>query len=64
MRETELWRRLERHLGVGYARSWAGQTALSELGSKTVLEAISEGVPFRQIWHAAWVSLELPASER
>lgn len=64
MRETELWRRLDRHLGATYARSWADQTALGEIGSRTVTEAIRDGVPFRMIWEAAWAALELPASER
>ncbi len=64
MRETELWRRLEQHVGRSYARSWASQTALSELGSRTVVEAIADGVPFKTIWEAAWVALELPASDR
>ena len=64
MRETELWRRLHKHLGATYARSWADQTALSAIGSRTVTEAIRDGVPFRLIWEAAWSVLELPASER
>jgi len=64
VRETELWRRLDRHLGSSYVRSWADQTALSAIGSRTVTEAIRDGVPFRQIWEAAWSVLELPASER
>ncbi len=64
MRETELWRRLERHLGAAYARSWAGQMALPSLNSRTVDEAITAGVPFKAIWEAAWGVLELPVSER
>lgn len=64
MRETELWRRLERHLGSSYARSWAAQVALPALGSRTVLEAIGDGESFKAIWEAAWSLLELPDSER
>ena len=64
MRETELWRRLERHLGPGYARAWAATVALGELRSRTVTEAIEDGVDAKRIWEAAWAALDLPASER
>lgn len=64
MRETELWRRLESHLGTRYAHSWASQVSLYDLRSRTVSEAIADGVDFKTIWLAAWAALELPASER
>lgn len=64
MRETELWRRLEQHLGAGYARSWAAQVVLAPLGGRTVAEAIAAGVDCKSIWEAAWALLELPASAR
>jgi len=64
VRETELWRRLERHLGAGYARSWAATVALGDLGSRTVTEALAAGVDAKRVWQAAWAALELPASER
>lgn len=64
MREAELWDRLTRHLGAGYVRVWAGQHALGSLGSRTVEEALADGVPSKTIWRAAWESLDLPFSER
>ncbi len=64
MRETELRRRLVKHLGAGYAPAWSLQFALSDLGSRTVEEAIADGVDFKSIWLAVWAALELPASER
>ena len=64
MRETELWHRLEEHLGASYARSWAEHVVLAPLGGRTVREAISAGIPFKAIWEAAWDVLELPASAR
>lgn len=64
MRETELWRRLEHHLGVSDARSWAGQVVLAELGGRTVLEALAAGVPAVRVWRAVWAQLELPDAER
>lgn len=64
MRETELWRRLEQHLGSGYAHVWAEQQVLAELGGRTVVEALAAGVAPKQVWRACWAALELPARER
>nr|NLI51211.1 DUF3046 domain-containing protein [Propionibacterium sp.] len=64
MRETELRRRLVKHLGAAYASAWAAQTTLGELGSRTVEEAIADGVDFARIWRAVWSALDLPESER
>lgn len=64
MREAELWMRLDEHLGSGYAAVWAEQVVLSELGGRTVVEALGAGVPCKRIWRAVWAHLELPASER
>jgi hypothetical protein len=64
MKETELWARLERHLGAGYYRVWAMEQNLRDLGGRTVSRALEDGVPCKEIWRAAWAALELPASER
>ncbi|WOQ18465.1 DUF3046 domain-containing protein [Raineyella sp. W15-4] len=64
MRETELWRRLERHLGPGYARVWAEQHVMADLAGRTVVEALAAGVPPKTVWRACWAALELPPSER
>ncbi len=64
MKETELWARLQHHLGAGYYRVWAAEHNLGELGGRTVVEAIAAGVPSRDIWRAAWAALELPPRER
>lgn len=64
MREAELWARLERHLGAGYAPVWAERLVMADLGGRTVTEALAAGVPCKQIWRAAWAALELPAVDR
>ncbi|MCL2782505.1 MAG: DUF3046 domain-containing protein [Propionibacteriaceae bacterium] len=64
MRETELWARLTAAVGSAYVSTWAEQTALPELGSRTVVEALKAGVPCKTIWRAAWQWLELSAHER
>jgi hypothetical protein len=64
VREAELWRRLETALGKVYAQAWAGQVVLSEIGGRTVDEALAAGVDCKQIWRAVWGKLELPARDR
>ena len=63
MRETELWRRLEHHLGPAYARVWASQVVMAEIGG-TVMDAVAAGVPVVRVWRAAWAQLELPDADR
>lgn len=64
MRHTEFWARLEEALGPGYHRVWASQFVLAELGGRTTDEALSAGVPPKEVWAAVWRVLELPARQR
>ena len=48
----------------GYAVSWADQVVLEDLGSRTVREALSAGLPCKRIWRAVWAQLELPDTLR
>jgi hypothetical protein len=64
MRHTEFWARMEAALGPSYARAWASQFVIAELGERTVTEALDGGEPPKAVWAAVWKVLELPASER
>lgn len=64
MRYTEFWARMERSLGPKYARTWAEQQVISDLGHRTVTEALAAGQSPKQVWLAVWQRLELPPSER
>ncbi len=64
MRHTEFWARMEAALGPAYARSWASSVVLSDLGGRTVVEALDAGIEPREVWRAVWAALELPPSER
>jgi hypothetical protein len=64
MRHTEFWERMEHALGSGYARTWAKQFVMAELGGRTAQEALDAGVAPKQVWAAVWRALDLPASER
>ena len=64
MRETELWERMQQHLGAGYYRVWAAEYSLAELQHRTVAQAVADGVPVKTVWRAVWAALELPPRER
>ncbi|KRB72996.1 hypothetical protein ASE01_19650 [Nocardioides sp. Root190] len=64
MRHTEFWTRMDHHLGESYARVWADQVVIGELGHRTVIEALADGFDPKQVWRAVWATLDLPASER
>lgn len=64
VREVELWERMNDVLPAGYAATWADSVVLEELGSRTVREALSAGIPSKQIWRAVWKQLELPGNLR
>lgn len=64
MSETELWRRMAEHLPPGRMEIWADSIVLSELGGRTVVEAMADGMAYATIWRAVWAMLELPATYR
>ena len=64
MRHTEFWSRMDHALGPAYARTWAEQQVISDLGHRTVVEALDAGEPPTQVWRVVWERLGLPPSER
>ena len=64
MTHTEFWRRMDAALGPAYARAWAEQFVIGDLGGRTVVEALDAGEPPKAVWAAVWSALRLPASER
>ncbi|GAA2103232.1 hypothetical protein GCM10009841_20270 [Microlunatus panaciterrae] len=64
MKETELWSRMQTHLGVAYAGVWAAEYSLASLRGKTVQQALADGIPCKTIWRAVWEALALPDRER
>lgn len=55
---------MERHLGPGYAESWARDQVLSQLDGRTVMQALAEGEDTKKVWRAVCDALQLPARER
>lgn len=64
MRHTEFWARMEHALGASYARTWAREHVIADLGGRTVAEALDAGESPKAVWTAVWRTLELPASDR
>jgi hypothetical protein len=64
MRLTDFWTRLEAQLGRSYARSWARDFVLSDLGGRSAQQALDAGVETRVVWEAVAEALELPRSAR
>lgn len=64
MRLTEFWRRMEAAFGPVYARSFAKDHVISELGSRTVEQALEDGDDVKAVWRAVCDATTQPASER
>lgn len=64
MRLTDFWERMEQALGAGYARSWAVDFHVPELGGRTVEQALAEGEDTLVIWRAVHKTLGLEAKYR
>ena len=64
MRLTDFWTRMAEHFGPGYAQSWARDTVLSELGGRTVEQALEQGEDALTVWRAVWAHEGLPARDR
>jgi hypothetical protein len=52
VRLTDFWLRLEQTFGESYARSLAADHAFTDLGGRTIDEAIAQGVVTVTIWRA------------
>jgi len=55
---------MEEALGAAYARTWADQFSITELGSRTVHEALADGYSPKEVWAAVWRVLGLPDTQR
>lgn len=64
MRLTEFWNRMDRRFGELYARSYAADMVLSELGSRTVDQALRDGDNVKDVWRAVCDATAAPLSDR
>ncbi len=52
MKLTDLWARLEQTFGPGYAASVADDQVLTQLGGRTINQALAEHVEVKDVWRA------------
>lgn len=52
MRLTDLWARLEETFGPGYAASVARDQVISQLGGRTIQQALDAGYEVAHVWRA------------
>jgi Protein of unknown function (DUF3046) len=64
MRLTEFWARMAAHFGAAYADSFARDHVMSELGGRTVYEALAAGWEAKAVWRAVCAAVDVPAELR
>lgn len=64
MRLADFWERMEAVFGPGYARSWAADQRLADLGGRTVEQALADAVDTRQVWRAVVAAHPVPPEFR
>lgn len=60
VRLTEFWNRMNQQFGEAYAESLARDYVMSELGGRTVEQALAEGEPPKKIWQAVCATFDVP----
>lgn len=64
MRLTDFWNRMDRRFGATYARSYAADMVLAELGSRTVVQALADGDDAKAVWRAVCDAGAAPLADR
>ena len=60
MRLTVFWERMRAQFGDSYARSVAKDFVLTELGGRTVDQALADGVDAKTVWRAVCEAFDVP----
>ncbi|MDT0266156.1 DUF3046 domain-containing protein [Streptomyces sp. DSM 44915] len=64
MRLTDFWERMAEQFGASYADSFARDHVMSELGGRTVCEALEAGWSAKEVWRAVCVAVDVPSHLR
>ncbi|HEX4398392.1 MAG TPA: DUF3046 domain-containing protein [Trebonia sp.] len=64
MRLTEFWGRMREQFGDVYAESLAKDYVLSDLGGRTVNQALADGEDAKVVWRAVCDTFNVPDSLR
>jgi hypothetical protein len=60
MRLTDFWQRMAEHFGPAYVDSFARDHVMSELGGRTVREALEAGWDAKDVWRAVCEAVDVP----
>lgn len=60
VRLSDFWERMDAVFGQAYARSWAHDHVMADLGHRTVDEAIATGIETVTIWRAVCAVVDVP----
>ncbi len=64
MRLTEFWRLMTERFGPAYVDSFARDHVMSQLGGRTVRQALADGESAKDVWQAVCEALDVPPSQR
>ena len=64
MRLTVFWQKMRGQFGDTYAASVAKDYVLTDLGGRTVDQALAAGVEPKEIWRAVCQAFEIPEGSR
>ncbi|MFD7245719.1 DUF3046 domain-containing protein [Streptomyces massasporeus] len=64
MRLTVFWQRMAEHFGPGYAEMFARDHVMSELGGRTVDEALAAGWDAKEVWQVVCSVMDVPRERR
>ncbi|MGK5629399.1 DUF3046 domain-containing protein [Streptomyces sp. URMC 123] len=64
MRLTVFWQRMADHFGDAYADSFARDYVMSELGGRTVHQALADGWDAKDVWRGVCAAVDVPADKR
>jgi hypothetical protein len=64
MRLTVFWQRMAEHFGTAYADSFARDHVMSELGGRTVNQALADGWDAKDVWRAVCTAMDVPPERR
>ncbi|AXJ10637.1 DUF3046 domain-containing protein [Arthrobacter sp. PM3] len=64
MRISDFWRLMDDEFGAGYSRVLGNSLVLAGVGGRTADQALSAGVPPRQVWLALCDVQDVPPERR
>jgi hypothetical protein len=64
MRLTVFWQRMTDHFGAGYSETFARDHVMTELGGRTVRQALDSGWEAKDVWRAVCTAMNVPYENR